>query len=241
MSSRSYDQYVTQEDVQRLQNVLRRRGGSCTLRDLYRRHSFWNPAIFIVAAEAGLIRIEERRPRTGRPSKVAVLCAGNDSILEHAKLPRRIDRPLGLTRRELRFLDLYLCRWGSPFLKQGRNGGCATHAYSTAFGRGGQPSSASDRSSASRLLRRPWMRAAFLIDRRLRQLGCPVSLPRDLRSEGPRWLSLVCTIDRLCSPWPRHVADVIRCAETYPDAMRRFEEMAAAMIARPEPEDPAVE
>ncbi len=120
-------------------------------------------------------------------------------------------------------------------------GGCATHAYSTVFGRSGQPSSASDRSSVSRLLRRPWMRAAFLIDRRLGQLGCPFSLPRDLRSEGHRWLSLVCTMVRLFSPWPRHVADVIRGAETYPDTMRRFEEMAAAMMTRPEPEHPAVE
>jgi hypothetical protein len=236
MSRRSYSEPITQEDIQRLQNVLRRRGGSCTLRDLYRRHSFWDTSVFAVAAEAGLIRIEERRPRTGRPSKVAVLCAEKDSNPPPAKLPRRTDLPLGLNWRERRFLKYYGFRWGTSYFGEGRNAGCATHAYLIAFERPRGPSTASDRSSASRLLGRSWIRAAIILDRRLMAFGGRCQYPADLRTAGDQWLNLLLAINRACLDWPANVASAVRSATSYPDALQRLNEIADARQARPVPE-----
>jgi hypothetical protein len=231
MRRKCFPEPVTHEDVQRLQEVLRRRGGSCTLRDLYRRHSFWDPAIFTTAEAAGIISIETIKPRTGRPSRVAVLKSAEDNISAPAKLPRRSELPRGITRKEERFLALYFYRWGSNFFGEGKNGGCATNAYAAAYGKRRPTTRASDRSSASRLLRRPWMRAGFLLDRRLMNFGGRIHWPDDLFSAAGEWLALLRSIEVLTPDWPPRLAAAIRISRTYPEALNRLRELAASRPA----------
>jgi hypothetical protein len=222
---------LTEETAERLRNVLRRRGGSCTLRDLYRRHSFWDHRILNEAAEAGIIRFEMRQPRTGRPSTVVVLCAPTVNNSPPAKLPRRADLPLGLSWKEQRFLARFAFRWGTSYFGEGKNGGCATNAYAVAFGLARKTSRASDRSSASRLLRRPWIEAGFLLDRRLMNFGGRIHWPADLRSAADEWIGLLLTLDRLWSQWPLDIASAIRRARTYPEAIGGLRDLAATRAA----------
>jgi hypothetical protein len=226
-----YPYPLTSEEAARLVAVLARHGGTRTLRDLYRRHCFWDARHLEQAAAAGIIRIEKRKPATGRPSVVAVLNSDGVNNSPPAKLPRRADLPLGLTWKEQRFLDRFAFRWGTSYFGEGRNGGCATNAYAAAFGLSRKTSRASDRSSASRLLRRPWIEAGFLLDRRLMNFGGRIHWPTDLRSAADEWIGLLLTLDRLWSQWPLDVASAIRRARTYPEAIGGLRDLAAARAA----------
>jgi len=240
-----YPYPLTSDETARLVAVLARHGGTRTLRDLYRRHRFWDASHLEQAAAAGIIRIEKRKPAIGRPSFVAVLNSDGVNKSPPAKLPRRADLPLGLTWKEQRFLARFAFRWGTSYFGEGRNGGCATNAYAVAFGLARKTSRASDRSSASRLLRRPWIEAGFLLDRRLMNFGGRIHWPTDLRSAADEWIGLLLTLDRLWSQWPLDVASAIRRASTYPEAICGLRDLvavrAAALAARANSSEEAVQ
>ena len=226
-----YPYPLTSEEAARLVAVLARHGGTRTLRDLYRRHSFWDARHLEQAAASGIIRIERRKPAIGRPSVVAVLNSEGVNNCPPAKLPRRADLHLGLTWKEERFLARFAFRWGTSYFGEGKNGGCATNAYAVAFGRSRKTSRASDRASASRLLRRPWIKAGFLLDRRLMSFGGRTHWPTDLRSAADDWIGLLQILDRLWSPWPLDVASAIRRARTYPEAIGGLRDLAFTRAA----------
>ena len=226
-----YPYPLTSDETARLVAVLTRHGGTRTVRDLYRRHRFWDASHLELAAAAGIIRIEKRKPATGRPSVVAVLNSDGVNNSPPAKLPRRADLPLGLSWKEQRFLARFAFRWGTSYFGEGKNGGCATNAYAVAFGLARKTSRASDRSSASRLLRRPWIEAGFLLDRRLMNFGGRIHWPADLRSAADEWIGLLLTLDRLWSQWPLDIASAIRRARTYPEAIGGLRDLAATRAA----------
>ncbi len=214
---------LTREDAVRLCKILVRQfDGTRTLRDLERRYRVW-PRVVEAAAEAGFIRIEKRQPPTGRPSRVAVLEPGGVNKSQSAKLPSRHDLPKPLTFREEDFLKYYACRRGiSRF-----GGGSAADAYMRVYGRRRIITRASARSAGARLMRRPWMRAAFYLDRRMMAHGGRLHWPRDLYSTASQWLNLVRSLNRL-GDWPADICFVIRHAKSYPEAaeglrrLRRF-------------------
>jgi hypothetical protein len=97
----------------------------------------------------------------------------------------------------------------------------------------------------SRLLRRPWIEAGFLIDRRRMSFGGRIHWPTDLRSAADEWIGLLQILDRLWSQWPLDVASATRRARTYPEAIGGLRELAAtraaAMAARADTSDAAVQ
>ena len=210
---------LTAEVAARLVAVLTRHGGSCTLRDLHRRHRFWDSGILEQTAAAGIIRIEKRQPLTGRPSLVAVLNSAGVNNSPSAKLPRRRDVPRGLSCREQLFLAHYWCKRGTGFFGGGRNAGCAADAYRKVYGKFRRLTAASARSAGARLMRRPWMRAAFLLDRRLMNHGGRLHWPVDLHSKGREWLQLLRSLDRQYLDWPADIGQIIRLAQTYEGAL----------------------
>lgn len=215
MSRRGWPYILTQEDAVRLLAVLARRGGRLTLRDLYRRHRFL-PYMVEAAAGAGLVRIEMRKPRTGRPSQEVTL--GGESVNKSApaKPPRRDDIPRGLTIREERFLQRYVCRRGTSFFGGPRGSGSAADAYRQTYGSHLAPGSC--RSAGARLRRRPWMRAAFLLDRRLMAHGGRTHFPEDMRSAGDQWLELIRLLDVAFVDWPAGVRRIMCAARTCAEA-----------------------
>ena len=205
---------LTREDAARLCEILARRHDRArTLRDLERRHRVW-PSVVKAAAEAGFVRIEKRQPRTGRPSHVAVLEPDGVNKAYAAKLPSRHDLLKPLTFREEDFFKYYACRRGiSRF-----GGGSAADAYMRVYSRHRTITRASARSAGARLMRRPWMRAAFYLDRRMMAHGGRLHWPRDLYSAAWQWLNLVRTFNKL-GDWPADICFVIRHAKTYPEAV----------------------
>jgi hypothetical protein len=215
MSRSGWPYILTQEDAARLVAVLARRGGRLTLRDLYRRHRFV-PYMVEAAAGAGLVRIETRKPRTGRPSQEVTLGAESVNKSAPAKLPRRGDIPRALTIREERFLQRYVCRRGTSFFGGPRGSGSAADAYRQTYGSHLSPGSC--RSAGARLRRRPWMRAAFLLDRRLMAHGGRTHFPEDMRSAGEEWLAVIAVLDQGGRGWPPDAARAMREARTCPAA-----------------------
>lgn len=213
----SYCPYaLTWEDAGRLIAVLTRRGDSLTVRDLERRHRIWTRVIDAAAA-IRIVRIEKRQPHTGRPSLVVVLESHSVNKTRAAKLPFRQDNLRGLSIREESFLAEYWCPRGTPFFGP-RGHGSAADAYRKAYGRHRAITPASARSAGARLMRRPWMRAAFYLDRRLMQHGGRLHYPADMHSAGGKWLQLIRNLDRAFIDWPADVGRVIRHASTYPEA-----------------------
>lgn len=235
---------LTREDADRLAYVLTRHGGERTLRDLERRHRFW-PHMIEAAAAAGVVCIEIRQPATGRPSRVAVLHAEMVNKTPSAKLPlfsdqsaidrvagcisalpRRRDLPVPLTIREELFLMNYWCRngiGGGFFGPRGLHS--AADAYWSVYGQGGRLKWASAKSAGARLARRPWMRAAWLLSRRLSGCGQPFRFPDDMRSAGRGWRSLIQQLDRKFFSWPPDVTYALRHTRTLPEALERLREL----------------
>jgi hypothetical protein len=224
-----YPYPLTSDEVARLVAVLARHGGTRTLRDLYRRHCFWDAKHLELAAAAGIIRIERRKPATGRPSVVAVLNSDGVNNSPPAKLPRRADLPLGLTWKEQRFLDRFAFRWGTSYFGEGRNGGCAAQAYRAAYGGGRPMRPASARSAASRLLRQPWMRAALIYQRRLGPFGPVYRWPDDMRSADVQWLELLRGLNRKGADWPPCVVAILRSARNFGEASSALCQVAMAV------------
>jgi hypothetical protein len=214
---------LTVEEAQRLIRVLTRHDGNRTVRDLYRRHRFWDPCILEQAAAAGIISIEKRRPRTGRPSVVAVLCADGVNKTHAAKLPRRRDLPRGITWREEDFLRYYSCRWGTRFF--GNDSAAATYRY--VYGRHRALTTGSIRSAGARLARQPWMRAALIYDRRLMNCGGRLQYPDDMRSAAWSWLRLLYDLCRRYVDWPPAVGAVLRHARTFSEATSELDKLPA--------------
>lgn len=205
---------LTREEAARLCEILaRRHDRTRTLRDLERRHRVW-PYVVEAAARAGFVRIEKRQPRTGRPSYVAVLEPDGVNKTTSAKLPSRHDLPKPLTFREEDFFKYYACRRGiSRF-----GGGSAADAYWRVYGQHRTITRASARSAGARLMRRPWMKAAFYLDRRMMAHGGRLHWPRDLYSAAWQWLNLVRAFNKL-GDWPADICFIIRHAKTYPEAV----------------------
>ena len=212
------------EDARRLcATLLRRYDGTLALRELNRRHRF--PAhVTDAAAAAGIIRIEKRQPYTGRPSRVAVLEPDAVNKCVTAKLPHRCERPLPLNFREESFLCEYIRRWGTKHLGGGRGSGSAAHAYRKAYGKHRAITAASARSAGARLARRPWMKAAFYLDRKGMLYG-QRQLPADLRSSAREWLELVRAVNASFADWPADVRAVLRSVKTYPEAIKALAQL----------------
>ena len=225
---------LTREDAKRLLAVLTRHGGERTLRDLQRRHRFW-PHVVEAAAAAGVIRIEMRRPITGRPSRVAMQISGLVNNCGSAKLsgfgsesmesqveavvrslPTRDQRPLGLTIQEELFVMYYWFRRGMPGGVFGPRGeGSAAHAYRRIYGQSRRLKWSSVKSAGARLARRPWIRAAWFLDRRLQGTGGRLHWPDDMRSACHTWIQLIVEMDAAFDrSWPYDVAHAIRHAHT---------------------------
>lgn len=89
---------LPRERLHRLLSVLTRQGGAETARQLFRRFAIL-PVEIAEAESLGWVKIETRKPRTGRPSRVVRL---SDS--QPAKLPPwRFEIPRRISHRHWRF------------------------------------------------------------------------------------------------------------------------------------------
>lgn len=173
------------------------------------------------AAELGWIEIEIRKPRTGRPSRVVKFAAVNKC--HAAKLPPyRRHLPQALSNRHWLFVRRYWCKKGIGGFLGPAGHGSAFHAYRSIYRHSGaeKPTKrASAKSSAARLARQPWIRAAWLFDVRLMRFsglaGQGRDFPSDLRSAGSGWLRLLRWLDRtFTSDWPLEVRSAVASAGT---------------------------
>lgn len=87
---------LSRERLLSLFRILERRGGAVTLRELARSHGVprWE---IEAAARRGFVQIDQRKPRTGRPSWVVTRSKLDVSETETAKLPpprRSLPRPI---------------------------------------------------------------------------------------------------------------------------------------------------
>ena len=95
---------LSRERLDRLRSVLDRQGGTETLRKLTRRFAIF-PAEIDAAEALGWVEIDTRKPRTGRPSRIARL-----SESQAAKLPpwrSQIPRPIKHLHWRFAFLSVY--------------------------------------------------------------------------------------------------------------------------------------
>lgn len=143
---------LCRERLNRLLKVLNRQGGSETVRQLIRRFSFFRSEI-TQAEGLGWITIEQRKPRTGRPSSLATL---SNSIA--AKLPQsrfNVEKPIKRTHRNFAMHTVYSSVKGGG--KKGSLPGYVEayrRSFNTAKSIGGAYA------SCSRLLRHPHVFAA---------------------------------------------------------------------------------
>jgi hypothetical protein len=215
---------LVREDAFRLVAIIKRHGGFRTLRDLDRRHRFWKH--MIDAAEyAGIIQIETRKKRTGRPSVGAIVAPGNSEQNLAANLPLRKDRMQTLTFPEELFCLEYYCRRGMScsFFGMGRGSHSAADAYRRVYGRRHRLTAASARSAGSRLARRPWMKAGWLYCLRVFKFnqfpnrGC--WFPDDMRSDDERWLKLLRWIEwEFTADWTPAIRIAIGFSKNFPEA-----------------------
>lgn len=213
--------HLTHEDALRLRAVLLRRfDGTRSVRDLMNRHRFAIQTLEAAAA-VGIIRLEKRQPHTGRPSLIATLEPDAVNKTRAAKLPCRAERPLPLSFREEDFLIYYMCRRGMSPLAGFGGGGSAAEAYMKSYGSRRKLTAASARSAGARLARRPWMRAAFLLSRRLPLINQRAYQPDDLRSAGREWLQLASALCKF-GDWPADACAAILSVRTYPEAIARL-------------------
>lgn len=146
---------LSRERLQRLLIIIARQGGAETVRQLARRFSIW-PWEIEAAERLGWVKIETRRPRTGRPSRIVRRRDLSESPA--AKLPpprselgRRISRRhwLFAMRSALCAADRGIPSFGIPPTVEAYRS-----VYATAQSRAGAAA------SASRLMKHPHVRAA---------------------------------------------------------------------------------
>lgn len=167
---------LCREWMNRILSVLDRNGGTCSIRDFSRTYGVWNWEVE-QAETAGWVCIRERKPAVGRPSFEVVKLNECDS----AKLPPpRYAIPHELSIRHDRFamesISVVTLRGAFNFAVQS-----ATTSYLRAFPKCKSRSAAA--ASASRLMKRPMIRAARLWYRRIdsRMVAEPVpSTPAEI-------------------------------------------------------------
>ena len=145
---------LCRERLDRIQHILARNAGALTVRDFARTFSVWEWEIEQAAA-LGWIKIEMRKPRTGRPSRII----REVSKPQAAKLPPyrwQIEKPISIRHWNFAFHSAHSAIKGgsSTFFRTPPY----TDAYLRAF-----PAARKRRAAAasmSRLLRHPHVRAA---------------------------------------------------------------------------------
>ncbi len=95
-------------------------------------------------------------------------------------------------------------------------------AYGRIDGRSRRLKGSSTKSAAARLAR-PWIRAAWFLDRRLQGTGGRLHWPDDMRSACHTWIQLIVEMDAVFDrSWPYDVAHAIRLAHTVWEAKDMF-------------------
>ena len=144
---------LCRERLERIQTVLTRLGGSASLRNLWRGHTIHGTEVE-QAAEAGFLTIETMKPATGRPSRVARIVSKTHS----AKLPpHRCNIDTLISHKHWRFALNYCAGELGPglFSFKRRAWFAYMQTYRSAKSKGAA------RASASRLMKRPDVRAAI--------------------------------------------------------------------------------
>lgn len=148
---------LCRERLARIQRVLNKNTGALTVRDFARSFSVWEWEIEQAAA-LGWLKIETRKPRTGRPSRIV----REVSKPEGAKLPPfrwQMEKPISYRHAHFARLSTHAMHRGSRWLAaRGMGPPCTTDVYQHAFPRAlGRKGAAA---SASRLRRRNDVKAA---------------------------------------------------------------------------------
>ncbi len=145
---------LCRERLDRIQRILSRNAGALPMREFARTYSVWKWEME-QAAELGWIKIETRKPHTGRPSRIAIIV----SETQAAKLPPyrwQIEKPISIRHWNFAFHSAYSAiKGGSSFIWRTPP---YTDAYLRAFPAARKRRAAT--ASMSRLLRHPHVRAA---------------------------------------------------------------------------------
>jgi len=144
---------LSRERLERIQRILNRVGGSLPLRNFSRTFSVWEWEVE-QAAELGFIKIDTRRPHTGRPSRIATIVSKPDA----AKLPPyrwQIEKPIRFQHKLFAMHSTCAVKRGSRKLVHLP---AITDVYQSVFTRATKRRAAT--ASASRLMRRSDVRAA---------------------------------------------------------------------------------
>jgi hypothetical protein len=143
---------LCRERLNRILSVLDRQGGSETLRQLERRFGIWRQEIK-QAAELGWVKIEIRKPHTGRPANVVIVNNGSSAKLP----PQRHEIERGISHRHWLFAlkSIQAIKRGRTFVWRFP---CFTEAYMKVYK--GVRSRRVASASVSRLLRHPDVKAA---------------------------------------------------------------------------------
>ena len=144
---------LCRERLHRIQRILERNAGALTVREFARSFSVWEWEVEH-AAELGFIKIETRKPRTGRPSRIAKIVSKPDA----AKLPPyrwQIEKPIRFQHKLFAMHSTCAVKRGSRKLVHLP---AITDVYQSVFTRATKRRAAT--ASASRLMRRSDVRAA---------------------------------------------------------------------------------
>jgi hypothetical protein len=144
---------LCRERLERIQNILSRNAGALTVREFARSFSVWEWEIEQAAA-LGFIKIEKRKPRTGRPSRIAKIVSESQA----AKLPPWrwfIAKPINYRHQLFAMHTTCAIKYGSRKLVSIP---AITDAYQSVFNRAKKRRAAT--ASASRLMRRSDVKAA---------------------------------------------------------------------------------
>ncbi len=141
------------ERLDRIQRILERNAGALTVREFARTFSVWEWEIEQASA-LGWLKIETRKPRTGRPSRIATIVSNPLA----AKLPPyrwQIERPIRFQHKLFAMHSTCAVKRGSRKLVHLP---AITDVYQSVFQRATKRRAAT--ASASRLMRRSDVRAA---------------------------------------------------------------------------------
>lgn len=148
---------LCRERLARIQRILAKNAGALPVREFTRSFSVWEWEVEQAAA-LGWIKIETRKPRTGRPSRIAKEVSKPDA----AKLPPyrwQMERPINFQHKLFAIHSTCAVKHGSRWLaSHGFSLPCITDVYQSVFKRAAKRRAAT--ASASRLMRRSDVRAA---------------------------------------------------------------------------------
>ena len=144
---------LCRERLDRIQQILARNTGALPVREFARTFSVWEWEVEQAAA-LGWVKIETRKPRTGRPSRIATIV----SKPQAAKLPPyrwQIEKPISFRHQLFAMHSTCAVKRGSRKLVHLP---AITDVYQSVFKRATKRRAAT--ASASRLMRRSDVRAA---------------------------------------------------------------------------------